>query len=69
MDIRIVDNRTYKTEKCDAVVEQDRGSLQSGCHIIKGFESQEISDILDYAKNINIAVVVYLYDLDSKPLK
>jgi hypothetical protein len=70
MAIRIIDNRTtYKTEKCDAVIEQEKSHNDSASFIIKGFESQEIQIVIDYAKRLKEDTVIYLYDINSKPLK
>ena len=69
MNIHLVDHRTtYKTEKCDAVIEKQNSSDLID-PVIKGFESQEISVVLGFAKDLRESVVVYLYDINSKPLK
>jgi len=68
---KIIDHRSYnKTARCDAVIEVYSNLKLSEEHrIIRGFESYEINYILDYAHKLKIEVIVYLYDLNSKPLK
>jgi len=68
---KVIDNRFYRnTAKCDAVVEIFSNLKLSEEHkIIRGFEAQDIDYILDYAENLKYYVIVYLYDLNSKPLK
>jgi hypothetical protein len=68
---QIVDHRYYpKTSLCDAVLEICTNlSLSEEDRIIKGFESEEIDYILRYAQNLSKNVIVYIYDLNSKPLK
>ena len=68
---KIIDHRSHnRTARCDAVLEVHSNLKLSEEHrIVKGFESEEIDYILDYAHNLKIEVIVYLYDLNSKPLK
>jgi hypothetical protein len=68
---KIIDHRNYnKTLKCDAVLEiYSNLKLSEEHRIIKGFESEEVDYILDYAHKLKIEIIVYLYDLNSKPLK
>lgn len=68
---KIIDHRHYnRTARCDAVLEvYSNLKLPEEHRIIKGFESEEIEYILDYANKLKIEVIVYLYDLNSKPLK
>jgi len=68
---KIVDHRSYpKTALCDAVLEISTNlNLSEEDRIIKGFESEELDYILRYAQDISKAVIVYIYDLNSKPLK
>ena len=71
MIVKVVDNRYYKnTKQCDAVLEIfTKLNLSEENRIIKGFESEEIEYILNFANNLKMKVIVYLYDLNSKPLK
>lgn len=68
---KIVDHRHYsKTSLCDAVLEISTNlNLKEEDRIIKGFESEELDYILRYAQNLPKMIVVYIYDLNSKPLK
>lgn len=68
---KIVDHRHYsKTSLCDAVLEISTNlTLSEEDRIIKGFESEELDYILRYAQNLPKMIVVYIYDLNSKPLK
>jgi hypothetical protein len=68
---KVIDHRFYKnTKQCDAVLEIFSNLKLSEEHrIIKGFESENIEYILDYAEKLKYYVIVYLYDLNSKPLK
>ena len=67
----VVDNRVFKNgNHCDAVIEIFTSLNLSEEHkIIKGFESEEIDYIFKFAQSLKIEVIVYLYDLNSKPLK
>lgn len=67
----VIDNRIFKTgTHCDAVVEVYTSlQLSEDQKIIRGFESEEIEYIFQFAQNLKIQVIVYLYDLNSKPLK
>ena len=68
---KIVDHRYYpKTSLCDAVLEISTNlNLSEEDRIIKGFESEELDYILRYAQDLSKLVIVYIYDLNSKPLK
>lgn len=68
---KIIDHRYYpKTPLCDAVLEISSNLMLSDeDRIIKGFESEELDYILQYAQDLPKLVVVYIYDLNSKPLK
>jgi hypothetical protein len=68
---KVIDHRFYRnTARCDAVLEIFSNLKLSEEHrIIKGFESEDIDYILDYAEKLKYYVIVYLYDLNSKPLK
>jgi hypothetical protein len=68
---RVIDHRTYSpTKQCDAVLEIFTNlNLSEESRVIKGFESEDIEYILQFAQNLKMIVVVYLYDLNSKPLK
>jgi hypothetical protein len=67
MNIKIIDNRTgHITSKCDAVIEE---VTENTVEVIKGFVSQDIISVLDYAMFLNKKVIIYLYDVNSKPLK
>lgn len=68
---KVVDNRVYgRTAQCDAVIERYSAlNLPEEQLIIRGFESEYIDYILNYANNLKIEVIVYIYDLNSKPLK
>jgi len=69
--MRVVDHRHFKgTKQCDAVLEIFTSlNLSEENRIIKGFESEDIEYILDFANHLKMKVIVYLYDLNSKPLK
>lgn len=64
----IIDNRNYKIGPCDAVIELDGIELED-YSILHDFESEEVDYILDIANNIKSDVSVFIYDLNSKPLK
>jgi len=68
---KVVDHRFFKKmARCDAVIEvYSNLNLSEEQRVIRGFESEDIDYILNYAQNLNTEVVVYLYDLNSKPLK
>ena len=68
---KIVDHRCYpQTSLCDAVLEISTSlNLSEEDRIIKGFESEELDYILRYAQSLSKVVIVYIYDLNSKPLK
>jgi len=67
---KVIDHRTLKSSKCDAVLEIFTSlNLSEDNRVIKGFESEEIEYILHFAHKLNMMVIVYLYDLNSKPLK
>jgi hypothetical protein len=68
---KVIDHRLYSsTAQCDAVIEIfSKLNLSEEQRIIKGFESENIDYILNYAEQLNYYVIVYLYDLNSKPLK
>lgn len=68
---KVIDHRLYKkTKQCDAVVEIFSNlNLSEEQRIIRGFESQDIDYILEYAEKLKYYVIVYIYDLNSKPLK
>lgn len=68
---KIVDHRHYsKTSLCDAVLEISTNLILSEeDRIIKGFESEELDYILRYAQDLPEIIIVYIYDLNSKPLK
>jgi uncharacterized linocin/CFP29 family protein len=68
---RVIDNRKFRAgTRCDAVVEVFTNLNLSEDHkVIRGFESEEIDYILQFSQNLKIQVIVYLYDLNSKPLK
>ena len=68
MTVRIIDNRTHKTSFCDAVIELDDIELED-YSIIDDFESEEVERVLAIASSIKSDVSVYIYDLNSKPLK
>jgi hypothetical protein len=71
MIMKVVDHRKYKnTKQCDAVLEIFTTlNLSEENRVIKGFESEDIDYILNFANNLKMKVIVYLYDLNSKPLK
>lgn len=68
---KVIDNRTdYSTKTCDAVIELDSpDSLSYEKRIVAGFQAEPIGYILGVAARLNAMVNVYLYDLNSKPLK
>lgn len=67
---KVIDHRIFRTSKCDAVLEIFTNlNLSEENRIIKGFESEEIDYILQFADHLKMPVIVYLYDLNSKPLK
>lgn len=69
--MKVIDHRNYKnTKQCDAVLEIFTTlNLSEENRVIKGFESEDIEYILNFANNLKMKVIVYLYDLNSKPLK
>lgn len=71
MIMKVIDHRNYKnTKQCDAVLEIFTTlNLSEENRVIKGFESEDIEYILNFANNLKMKVIVYLYDLNSKPLK
>jgi hypothetical protein len=68
---KVVDNRgSFKSDICDAVIEISSSiNLIEEDRIIKGFEAESIEYIFSYAQKKKEQVIVYLYDLNSKPLK
>lgn len=68
---KVVDNRgSFKSDICDAVIEIFSSiNLNEEDRIIRGFESESIEYIFSYAQRQKEQVLVYLYDLNSKPLK
>lgn len=68
---KIVDNRLLApTKLCDAVVEIHTNlNLPEEKRIVRYFESYEVDEVLLYSNSINEGVIVFIYDLNSKPLK
>ncbi len=68
---KIVDNRLLKpTKLCDAVVEIDTNlNLPENKRIIRYFQAYDVQDVLLISNSLNEGVIVYIYDLNSKPLK
>lgn len=68
---KIVDNRLLKpTKLCDAVVEIDTNlNLPEHKRIIRYFQAYDVQDVLLISNSLNEGVIVYIYDLNSKPLK
>jgi hypothetical protein len=68
---KVVDHRHFKNgRQCDAVLEIFTTlDLSEENRVIKGFESEDIEYILQFAQSLKMQVIVYLYDLNSKPLK
>jgi hypothetical protein len=68
---RVIDHRSFKGgRQCDAVLEIFTTlDLSEENRVIKGFESEDIDYILQFAQSLKMLVIIYLYDLNSKPLK
>lgn len=68
---KVVDHRTdYITKTCDAVIELDSSDdLSYEGRIVTGFQSESVDYILSVAARLEDFVNVFLYDLNSKPLK
>lgn len=68
---KVIDNRTdYSTKICDAVIELNSSDdLSYEEKIIAGFQAEPVDYILGVAARFGKTVDVYLYDLNSKPLK
>lgn len=68
---RVIDHRSLKGgRQCDAVLEIFTTlDLSEESRVIKGFESEDIDYILQFAQSLKMLVIIYLYDLNSKPLK
>ena len=67
----MIDNRgNFKSDICDAVIEISSSIiLNEEDRIVKGFEAESVEYIFSYAQKYKEPVIVYLYDLNSKPLK
>lgn len=68
---QVIDNRTdYSIKICDAVIELDSSdNLSYEEKIVAGFQAEQVDYILGVAARLKKMVNVYLYDLNSKPLK
>jgi len=68
---KVIDNRTdYSIKICDAVIELDSSdNLSYEEKIVAGFQAEQVDYILGVAARLKKMVNVYLYDLNSKPLK
>jgi len=68
---KVIDNRTdYSIKICDAVIELDYSdNLSYEEKIVAGFQAEQVDYILGVAARLKKRVNVYLYDLNSKPLK
>ncbi len=68
---KIVDNRVLKpTKLCDAVVEIDTTlRLPENKRILRYFQAYDIQEVLLISNSLIESVIVYIYDLNSKPLK
>ncbi len=66
---KVIDNRVLSpTRLCDAVVELDT-RLNLTNKVIEYFQAYDLDQILLMANNLKEDVIVYIYDLNSKPLK
>jgi hypothetical protein len=68
---KVIDNRgNFKSDICDAVIEISSSIiLNEEDRVVKGFEAESVEYIFSYAQKYKEPVIVYLYDLNSKPLK
>jgi hypothetical protein len=72
MITKIYDNRKFQDcDVCDFVIEEahDKIDIIGSGKILSYGTNEKIFDVLNFAKNIFKKCVVYIYDLNSKPLK
>lgn len=72
MITKVYDNRHFRdSDVCDFVVEEadEKIDILGNGKILAYGTNELISDVLSFAKKIFKKCVVYIYDLNSKPLK
>ena len=72
MITKIYDNRHFKNcDLCDFVIEEadEKVDIIGNGNILAYGTNESISDVLSFGKKIFKKCVIYIYDLNSKPLK